>query len=245
MTTKQIFAAITLASLAAPAAPASSLTAAPAALAAARTRARRLILLAVLAAVVLAVAIVAIVATPVADDTPAEAGAGLALAAVAAAAVPRKRRSTRFTLIASSGYCVDEVRPSCDVREDDHAAFADESGEEYLQRLVHIVDEDGDSDPEMLFGMLWHLQYDLGIAWGTKAYEDGYFKYQTRAYELTQISDNEYMLEYVVDGELLLGGDGSDEYYHAVCKIVIDGNRLTLYEYPSDPDDKYVILEVE
>lgn len=177
---------------------------------------------------------------------PAEAGAGALLAAGAvAAAVPRKHRSTILTLIGCSGYCVDEVRPSSDVRKDDHKAFADESGEEYLQRLVHLIDEDGELNPEILFDMLWHLQYDLGIAWGTKAYEDGYFKYQTRAYELTQISDNEYMLEYVVDGELLLGGDGSDEYYHAVCKIVIDGNRLTLYEYPSDPDDKYVILEVE
>ena len=196
---------------------------------------------------------VLVAATPAPSPSPAapapapvEVGAGLALAAGAvAAAVPRKHRRTRFNLIGCSGYCVDEVRPSTDVRKDDHSAFADESGEEYLQRLVHLVDEDGDADPEILFGMLWQLQYDLGVAWGTKAYENGYFKYQTRAYDLTQITDNEFILEYVVDGELMLGGSGTDEYYHAVCKIVIDGNRLTLYEYPSDPDDKYVILEVE
>ena len=178
---------------------------------------------------------------------PAEAGAGLALAAGAVAtamADRRKHRRTVFTLIGCSGYCVDEVRPSSGVRKDKHCAFVGEGGEEYLQRLLHLVDEDGDSDPEILFEMLWNLQYDLGIAW-SKPGEDGYFKYQTRAYELTQIDNNEFILEYVVDGELVLGGSGSDEYYHAVCKIVIDGNRLTLYEYPSDPDDKYVILEVE
>ena len=158
----------------------------------------------------------------------------------------RGRKAMRWTLVAANGYAVDEARPSClanDLPED--LAYEDEDGEDYLRRLLGealAVDEDGDPvEAEQLFRLLDSMQWDLGVAGCPHSWDEGYFRNCTEARSLEKTGKDEWILHFVVDGELTLGGSGSDLYYEDEVKLTLNGNRLTVTTELGD----YVVYEVE
>ena len=182
---------------------------------------------------------------PVHSVPTTEAAGSVALAVGAVACGVKGRKAMRWTLVAANGYSVDEARPSClanDRPED--LAYEDEDGEDYLRRLLDealAVDEDGDPvEAEQLFRLLDSMQWNLGVAGCPHSWDEGYFKYQTREGALEQIAKDKWILHFIVDGELVLGGSGSDEYYEDEVTLTLSGNRLTVTTEIGD----YVTYEV-
>ena len=185
-------------------------------------------------------------ASPAADVPAGTATSPFALAVACGVIGVRGRKAMRWTLVAANGYAVDEARPSClanDRQED--LAYEDEDGEDYLRRLLGealAVDEDGDPvEAEQLFRLLDSMQWDLGVAGCPHSWDEGYFRNCTEARSLEKTGKDEWILHVVVDGELTLGGSGSDLYYEDEVKLTLNGNRLTVTTELGD----YVVYEVE
>ena len=191
------------------------------------------------------VALVSLASAP-ADVPAGTATSPFALAVACGVIGVRGRKAMRWTLVAANGYAVDEARPSClanDLQED--LAYEDEDGEDYLRRLLGealAVDEDGDPvEAEQLFRLLDSMQWDLGVAGCPHSWDEGYFRNCTEARSLEKTGKDEWILHFVVDGELTLGGSGSDLYYEDEVKLTLNGNRLTVTTELGD----YVVYEVE
>ena len=191
------------------------------------------------------VSLVALVSLASADVPAGTTTAPFTLAVACGVLGVKGRKAMRWTLVAANGYSVDEARPSClanDRPED--LAYEDEDGEDYLRRLLDealAVDEDGDPvEAEQLFRLLDSMQWNLGVAGCPHSWDEGYFKYQTREGALEQIAKDKWILHFIVDGELVLGGSGSDEYYEDEVTLTLSGNRLTVTTEIGD----YVTYEV-